>query len=57
MKKPILFLGLIAILTACTAEGTKEETLSTDSTAVAVDTTCIDTACVATPTVAVDSCK
>jgi len=51
MKKVILFLSVIGLLTAC-GSSTEAEAPKTDSTVVAVDTVAVDTTVVAVDTVA-----
>jgi hypothetical protein len=43
MKKTILFLGLIAILSACGTQTSETEVITTDSTEVVTDTTIVST--------------
>lgn len=53
MRKVILALVIVASLTSCQGKAGSQDVNSTDSTAVAVDSTTIDS--VATDSVAVDS--
>lgn len=57
MKKTILVLSLMTLLTACNTSTVEENTVSKDSTIVCVDTCKTDSTCVNTCTLNIDTVK